>query len=49
MTANPKATATAALLFSLPSFGNILAKTYAYGCGGFLSISREMRLTDCMG
>jgi len=38
MTANPKATATAALLFSLPSFGNILAKTYAYGCGEFPTI-----------
>ena len=49
MTVNPKATAAVAFLVSLSPLGNMLAKTYAYGCGGFLSISREVRLTDCMG
>jgi len=39
MIVNPKAAAAVALLFSLSSLGNMLAKTYAYGCGESPTIS----------
>jgi hypothetical protein len=38
MPVNPKVIAAVGLLISLSSLGNMLAKTYAYGCGEFPSI-----------